>query len=335
MAGLWLGVSWAQAEAPQQSGTALLSASVRSGDAGVTAVPGAGVPTPSEHEPPSPEDKRALAAARALLASLAPDPSTAPVPEAVLDPARVVPRASALGLAAAPALPKTRTQFNFAPDDPAGEAARSIAQRVAAFPNFRAQAPGAVWREDARARFALRGSEACLNELARAGIRAHRLERELTTPVATPMVIDAPIAGVAFVSLHADREIELSCELALRLKGLARILKAHGVLAVGVNSSYRDRPKVSFHIFGLALDMMAFRTCDRTLVVADHFEVSADTHTCDATPSTEEGKALLAIVCALAESRLFSTILTPNYNEGHRDHVHLDARPDDPRLFLR
>ncbi len=31
----------------------------------------------------------------------------------------------------------------------------------------------------------------------------------------------------------------------------------------------------------------------------------------------------------------FSTVLTPNYNEGHRDHVHLDARPDDTRVFLR
>jgi hypothetical protein len=174
-----------------------------------------------------------------------------------------------------------------------------------------------------------------MSDLARMGIRAHPVARELTTPVVTPVAIDAPIAGVAFVSLHADREIELSCELALRLRALARILKAHGVLAVGVNSSYRDRPKVSFHTFGLALDMMAFRTRTATLVVAEHFEVSADTHTCEASPRSEEGKALLSIVCALADSHLFSTILTPNYNEGHRDHVHLDARPDDPRLFVR
>jgi hypothetical protein len=283
----------------------------------------------------SAEDARAQAAARALLASLAPDPAAPLAPEPVLDPKRIVPRASALGLSAAPPVPKSRTRFDFPPDDPAGQAARSIAQRVAAFPNFRAQVPGAVWRVDARARFLLRSTEACLEELARSGIRAHALARELVTPVATPVVIDAPIEGVAFVSLHADREIELSCELALRLKPLARILKAHGVLAIGVNSSYRDRPKVSFHTFGLALDMMAFRTKDQTLVVADHFEVSADTHTCDATPSTEQGKALLAIVCAIAESHWFSTVLTPNYNEGHRDHVHIDARPDDPRVFLR
>lgn len=283
----------------------------------------------------SAEDARARSAARALLASLAPDPAAPPVPAPVLDPNRILPRPSALGLSAAPKAPKPRTVFEFPEHDPAGEAARSIGALAASFPNFRAQAPGAVWRVDGRARFALRSTEACLAELQREGIRAHALERELTTPVATPVVIDAPVAGVAFVSLHADREIELSCELALRLKPLARILKAHGVLAVGVNSSYRDRPKVSFHTFGLALDMMAFRTKDQTLVVAEHFEVSADRHTCDGEPSSAEAKALLAIVCAIAESHWFSTILTPNYNEGHRDHVHLDARPDDPRVFLR
>jgi hypothetical protein len=284
----------------------------------------------------SAEDARAEAAARALLISLVPatpvDPQ-APVP--ALDPARLAPRRSLLGIPSAPKLPKLRVQFDFPAEDPAGDAARSIAQRVASFPNFRAQAPGAAWREDKRARFALRSTNVCLGALQDAGVRAHPLARELTTPVATPVVIDAPIEGVAFVSLHADREIEVSCELALRLKSLARILKAHGVLAVGINSSYRDRPKVSFHTFGLALDMMAFRTKDQTLVVAEHFEVSADSHTCEATPSTAQGKALLALVCAIADSHAFSTILTPNYNEGHRDHVHLDARPDDPRVFVR
>jgi hypothetical protein len=269
------------------------------------------------------------------LQSLAPEPVAALAPAPVLDPARIVPRASALGIPPAPRQPAARTRFAFPASDPAGVAARSIARRVASFPNFRAQVPGAVWTEDQSARFALRSSQACLRELARAGIRAHVLDRELITPVATPVVLDAPVAGVAFVSLHADREIELSCELALRLKPLARLLRKHGVRAVGINSSYRDRPKVSFHSFGLALDVMALRTDTQTFNVADHFEVDADAHTCAATPKTRAGAALLAIVCAIADSHLFSTVLTPNYNEGHRDHVHLDLRPDDPRLFVR
>jgi hypothetical protein len=70
-------------------------------------------------------------------------------------------------------------------------------------------------------------------------------------------------------------------------------------------------------------------------VVAKHFEVTPDVHTCEASPTSAEGKALLAIACAVADSGLFSSVLTPNYNEGHRDHFHFDLRPDDPRLFVR
>ncbi len=334
-AALCCSLSWAaRAEAPQQATS--LAVSTRAG--GQDAAGGTGTPTAtarSRAQLQLSEDARARAAGRALLASLVreavPDAGVAAAP----DPSRMLPRASTLGIPPAPPSPKTRTRFDFAPEDPAGTAARSIAEAVATFPNLRALSPGAVWREDARARFALRGSDACLNALSRAGIRARPLERALTTPVATPVVLEAPVEGVLFVSLHADREIELSCELATRLVPLARILRAHGVLAVGVNSSYRDRPKVSFHTFGLALDLMAFRTESETLRVEDDFEVNADAHTCDGTPSGEHGKALLAIVCAIAESGLFSTVLTPNYNEGHRDHVHLDVRPDDSRLFLR
>jgi hypothetical protein len=28
-------------------------------------------------------------------------------------------------------------------------------------------------------------------------------------------------------------------------------------------------------------------------------------------------------------------VITPDYSEGHRDHFHVDVRPEDPRLFVR
>lgn len=277
----------------------------------------------------------ALAAARALFASLAREAPAPPDAGHARDPARLVPRASSLGIPPAPAEPAPRTRFAIPRADPASAAARSIARRVPRFFNFRAQVPGAVWREDEAARFAIRSQRSCLAELARLGVAAHLVSRPLATPVAVPVAIEGPIDGVAFASLHADREVEVSCELAVRLPALARILRAQGVLAVGVNSSYRSQPKVSFHTFGLALDVAAFRTRERTLLVAKHFEVTPDARTCDARPAAAEAGALLAIACAVAESGLFSSVLTPNYNEGHRDHFHFDLRPDDPRLFVR
>jgi hypothetical protein len=288
---------------------------------------------PVPFTPPSFGDAELDRAAEALLSAFAPEPEpAAPQP---LDPTRVLPRASKLGIPVRPPDPARRTRFSIPADDPAGVAARAIARRVSSFKNFRAEVPGSVWLEDDHARFAIRSQARCLEQLAKLGVPAQLVERPLTTPVPAPVAITGAVGGVAFVSLYADRMVEVSCELAARLPALARILRKHGVRAVGVSSSYRDQPRVSFHTFGLALDLAAFRTKRRTLMVAKHFEVTPDEHTCDAQPATEEGKALLSLVCELVESHLFSSVLTPNYNEGHRDHLHLDLRPDDPRLFVR
>jgi hypothetical protein len=325
-------VAGAGAEAPPQ----VVMGPTETAPAAVAVLPAdplaAGV-APVPFVPPSFGDPELDQAAQALLLAFAPEPE--PAPPQPLDPARVLPRASKLGIPPKPADPERRTRFSVPADDPAGVAARAIARRVSMFKNFRAEVPGSVWLEDAEARFAIRAQARCLEQLAKLGVPAQLVERPLITPVPAPVVLTGAVGGVAFVSLYPDRPVEVSCELAARLPALARILRKHGVRAVGVSSSYRESPRVSFHTFGLALDLAAFRTKRRTLVVARHFEVTPDVHTCDAEPATEEGKALLSLVCELVESHLFSSVLTPNYNEGHKDHLHVDLRPDDPRLFVR
>jgi hypothetical protein len=183
--------------------------------------------------------------------------------------------------------------------------------------------------------WSIRSQAQCLRELDKSHVKYALVERELTTPVPTLVKIDGPIEGVRFESAHLDRDVEVSCDMALRLPAFARLLRALGVRSVLVASSYRDQPRASFHTFGMALDIAAFRTAAESLIVAKHFEMSPDHLTCKAEPQTPQGKQLLSIACALAESRLFSSVLTPNYNEGHRDHFHLDMRPDDPRFFVR
>lgn len=284
--------------------------------------------------PPSWGDPELEEAAAALLAAFAPDPA-APEATQPLDPSRVLPRASRLGIPPRPADPERRTRFSVPLADPAGQAARLIARRVPQFRNFRAEVPGALWLEDEAVRFSIRSQARCLAQLEKLGVPAQLVERPLVTPVPAPVALTGPVGGIAFVSLYADRQVEVSCELAARLPALARILRKHGVRAVGVSSSYREQPRVSFHTFGLALDLAGFRTKKRMLRVAEDFEVTPDEHTCAARPRSERGRALLALVCDVVESHLFSSVLTPNYNEGHRDHLHFDLRPDDPRLFVR
>jgi hypothetical protein len=229
-----------------------------------------------------------------------------------------------------------QTQVGEAPTlDPALAAARTITRLVRGFPSLRSAIPLATWREEPSARWRVRSATRCQAQVAALKVPTRPLTRELSTPVPMPVVITGPVGGVTFRPIQKDRELELSCELAARLPALAKILRAHGVRAVHVNSSYRDQPRVSFHTFGLALDMAAFETEDGPLVVAEDFELTPDVETCHGRPSGERGKALLALACDLAASGLFSSVLTPNYNEGHRDHFHLDVRPDDSRLYVR
>jgi hypothetical protein len=256
-------------------------------------------------------------------------PLVADVPPALPDVASTLP------VPEAPPDPAPRRKFRVPPADPSGAAARTIAQRVPHFHKYRAEIPGATWTVKPEAVWSIRSQPDCLRQLAQRRVQNLLVERELTTPVPTLVQIDGSIEGVSFVSAHLDRQVEVSCELAARLPALARILRAHGVRSVLVNSSYRDQPRPSFHTFGLALDIAAFRTAHETLLVAKHFEVSPEQLTCKAEPQTPEGKQLLAIACAVAESHLFSSVLTPNYNAGHRDHFHFDMRPDDPRFFVR
>lgn len=232
-----------------------------------------------------------------------------------------------------------RTRFDVSKQDPAGLAARGIARRVAGFRAYRSEIPGADWSLDEAALWSIRADAACKRELARLKVPFIPLERPvehpLTNPVPSPVVITGPVDGVHFRSVQTEREVEVSCELAVRLPALARIFKKHAVKTVHVTSSLRDAPRTSFHTFGLALDIAGIRTAKEEWWVGEQFELTPDEHTCDARPTTPQGRLMLGIACDIAASHLFSSVLTPNYNAGHRDHFHLDVRPDDPRFFVR
>ncbi|MFM2421047.1 MAG: hypothetical protein RL385_5770, partial [Pseudomonadota bacterium] len=192
-----------------------------------------------------------------------------------------------------------------------------------------------VWiRRDDRA-WSVRAAHECLAQLRALRVPHRPLGHRFPTPVPVPIALEGPVHGVRFVNGHPEREFAVACELAVRLPALADLLRSHGVSEVVVASAYRDHPQVSFHTFGLALDFAAFDVNGERVRVDADFELAPDAITCAATPQTPKGRALLDIACDLAASGLFSSVLTPNYNAGHRDHMHIDMRPDDPRFFVR
>jgi hypothetical protein len=103
-----------------------------------------------------------------------------------------------------------------------------------------------------------------------------------------------------------------------------------------VASGYRDHPRVSFHTLGLAVDVSRFFRDDGSdLLVLRDYQRTPEATTCQATLREEKAQALQRLACALHERRVFSSVLTPNYNVGHHDHMHLDWRPGDERFYVR
>lgn len=241
----------------------------------------------------------------------------------------------ALPIPPAPPVPQPPPRFAAPADDQAGAAARRIWARVPDFENFRAQIPGATWRVDRRAVWSVRRQQECYDALDAAGV-PFRPRPEPSGLVPSPVEVLGPVGGVWFRMTHEEQPFVMSCELAVRLPALVRVLREHGVHGVEVLSSYRTTPYTSFHTMGLALDLSAFWTDDGWLSVLQHYEATPLQETCRGPArGRRRARTLRRIACDLARTRLLSSVLTPNYNAGHRDHFHIDVRPDDPRLFLR
>lgn len=235
-----------------------------------------------------------------------------------------------------PSPPRRPRRFLAPPEDPNGPIARLIARIVPGFYNYRAIIPGGAWQTSRRAVWQIRPEADCLAALDEAGIRYERVLEELGTPTPTPVRIVGPVDGVQFTTVRPGDSILVSCEMAARLPVLARIARREGTRRIVVLSSHRTAPRISFHRMGMALDIFAFETRRGTLSVNDHFLETPAHRTCEA-PEPEDWRAaaLLRIACGLAESQRFSSVLTPNYNDGHRNHFHIDIRPDDDRIFVR
>jgi hypothetical protein len=235
-----------------------------------------------------------------------------------------------LGVGLTEAQPPTRVPRS----DAAFRAAVVVARRAAWVPSYRAREAWGTWVTDASARWSIRPERECMEGLAALGVPARR-QPFTPTPVPTPVALEGPIDDVRFEKTR-DVPLIVACELAARLPILARVLRAHGVRAADVMSAYRRDPVTSFHNVGLGLDLSAFTLDDGTRVeVAGSFEPTPDVATCDAPPPrTASARLLLDLACALHATRAFQTVLTPNY-PGHDDHLHLDVRPDDSRLYVR
>ena len=205
------------------------------------------------------------------------------------------------------------------------------------FGNMRLGHAHEVWVEDSAALPRARPLEDCLAALEGEGLDFARADRGCR--MSAQVRVDGPVEGVTFTEKVRDgvaEPLEVGCELAIRLPRLARVLYAAGVRTVLVGSPARFSLR-SYHRFGLAFDVYKLELDEgTTLVVKDDYVLQSDRETCEGAPPEEPGGAKLReIACAVWDERVLSTVITPNYNEGHHDHFQWGVRPGDERFYLR
>jgi hypothetical protein len=177
----------------------------------------------------------------------------------------------------------------------------------------------------------------CTKELDARGVSYRPAARE---GIARGVEITGPLGGVTFTS--PDQKLVIDCSLAVSLDEAARYLRAQGIDKATFSSAYsrrnvRGTNRPSKHSFGLAIDVHTFHARDLgTLNVDRDYEQGlGDDVDCVGHPVTQGGAVLKLLQCQLVRSGLFHLVLSPDYDDQHHDHFHLEALPWSERTALR
>lgn len=158
--------------------------------------------------------------------------------------------------------------------------------------------------------------------------------------VADPVTLTTPINGMVYrYSGNAAPRATffMDCSLARSLLEAAPHLRARGVVEVtdiGVYN-YRcigggtppDCPNgISQHAYAKAIDLAGFTTGDGAFYsVNDDWVIDPTTEkTCEAGTENDKDAFLHEAICALKGDAVWNIVLTPNYNDAHRNHFHVD-----------
>jgi hypothetical protein len=194
--------------------------------------------------------------------------------------------------------------------------------------------------------------EPCLAELARRQIPFRR--EPVARGVRIPVRLTGKLGGVLYRSDFPDAERPrvpweiFDCRLVLALDDFSETLRAHAIVEVRIFSAWRPPskswPVTSWgkrHEGALAVDVREFKKeSGASLVVLDQFNGKLGATLCGPgavppNPETPEADELHEIACAAADSHLFNSVLTPNYNPPHKNHFHLEVTPDVDWFLVR
>ena len=159
----------------------------------------------------------------------------------------------------------------------------------------------------------------------------------------SPISLSLPLNGLnyRFVDIDTKRNsLYLDCELALALvranpiflkNGISTIvdLGIYNYRCIGGEGFPPDCPQgISAHANGQAIDIYALENDGGQVYSIENDWVidEENVETCSADTENASDALLHKIFCDQSEQGIWNTILTPNFNSAHRNHVHLDLK---------
>jgi hypothetical protein len=177
---------------------------------------------------------------------------------------------------------------------------------------------------------------ACLAELDQRNVPYRRVARR---GIAIPVEITGALGGVEY---RYHDPLVIDCSLAVSLDEAGHYLRDLGVRTLVVASAHsrrnvRGTTRPSKHSFGLAVDIPALEGPElgSVRVDRDYEQGLGDDVDCVGVPLTAGGELLKIAQCQLVRSGLFYLVLSPDYDDAHHDHFHLEVRPWQAREQLR
>ena len=164
----------------------------------------------------------------------------------------------------------------------------------------------------------------------------------LTCHIEEPVWIKSPVLGteLRYYDGTLTEKVLGSCDMAHSLADTVLDVQPYGVTDLLHIGTYNCRviagtTTLSRHGYGDAIDIYGFRFDDGTQwTLVDHWEGGPDDIPA-VTPVTEPGVFLHDSAYRWHDEGYWSTILTPNFNNAHDNHFHVDLTPNQNFIELR
>lgn len=167
----------------------------------------------------------------------------------------------------------------------------------------------------------------CYDQLRSRGVqfRPTTISQNSICTVDEAVMIETPIAGVThrYVASTSTTRLRTSCEMALKLVDLSELLASRGVDTVYHGGSYECRNisgtgTPSQHSMARAYDIHGYSSGGVRYNYEGQWEHN------NSNPTTAAGRFLYETTHAINDARIFNTILSPDYNGDHDNHIHVD-----------